>query len=290
MSSHTTCNQSDCPSKENLSNWYDNGGDSTIASHVGECRNCGETVTFYRKVDETVRLCSCPPSYLESQILEVCKGVEGEILAFPLWMRALRIAAVAAVVCTVAGAVFVVTSTPSTTGSSRILAVAGRGADGEAMAELVNPGTPKTGNSGSGGGLALKGPGDGVRGTDLVSVSAAGSRDREDGSRRAVRGDIAISPIVHHVWVVDDLEACKTSFIGALPEGVEPSLTPGGDDSKCSLQVVLSDTQLQGLVNVLKEDGWALFTKDFPQPGEEDKVALTGRKVRYEAELVRKVD
>lgn len=288
MKSEDMKTDADCPSKEELSNWYDNGGDSGIDAHVEECRSCVETVGFYRKVDETVRMSTMPPSYLAGNIVEACHGVQGEALAFPLWMRALRMAATVAVIGTVAGAIYLVTS-PGVPGRDNVIAAtAGDTAEVESpiVAEFrTDPRFEGHGRNGSPGALPdLAAVGSG----DLVAVSAAGGLGDAVSRPGRAKPLVRIADDVRHVWVVNDLQTSQEIFQAVLPDGVSLAAKTAEGDSKLAFEAAMSDVQLQQVVDALKNRGWALFTKNYPQPGEADRVDLTGRKVNYFVDLVNK--
>jgi hypothetical protein len=127
----------------------------------------------------------------------------------------------------------------------------------------------------------------GARNLGLVSLGGGDAGDGAGGRRGRPVG--VIGPTVKHVWVVDDMDTSKDAFLKALPKGVEAKLCGEATDKFC-LEAVLQDRQLQNLVDGLEEKGWALFTKDYPQPGESEKVVLTGRNVKYVVDLVKKTD
>lgn len=275
-----------CPSKEDLSGWYDNGGDETVATHVGTCRTCDETVVFYKKVDETVRFVATPPTCLKSQILDSCHGLESEVLQFPLWIRVLRIAAVAAVVATVAGAVHLVTSGGMGEGAPTVVDKGARDL-GEAPRVMAEIGLPSLNQAMGSETVAPRTEGV-VRLNDLVAVSTGG--ERHIGPLGGVRPVVSIGQLVRHVWTVDDLADARQVFVDMLPASVVPELSRQVGEDKYFFEALLTDEQLQTLVDGLKNRGWSLVTKDFPQPGEEAKVSLTGRVVRYAVDLVGKSD
>ncbi len=280
----------DCPPSEALSNWYDNGGDSRIENHLDQCEACVHTVTFYRRVDDTVRLTAMPPADLAGNIARACHGLEGEILAFPWWIKALRLAAVVAIVGTVAGMLHLL-NPEERQSEPRPVAVA-LPSQAEHSAELsvaiVDPiPIPIPVPSLLGDRLDVRSTG-GLGAADLLPVSL-NSGSRPAPVARWAAATIDIGDTVRHVWVVDNLETSRTVFERNLPAGIKPC-SCREEETRLCFEIKLTDRQLQQLVDNLRKAGWALFTKEFPQPGEADRVALSDRRIQYFAELVRKAE
>ncbi|MDT8390691.1 MAG: hypothetical protein RRC34_09320 [Lentisphaeria bacterium] len=267
-----------CPSKEELSNWYDNGGDDTIKDHLEVCAPCDETVGFYKKVDETVCYVSAAPDYLATDIAEACRNLERETLAFPLWARLARIAAVAAVVVSVAAAVHVMTAP-------------GDGADTRLVIGGESSGNTETGVTLAVDEISLNAKPDTVADlnpvtvTDIRPVSINSTADMSKTQALTRLGDA-----VRHVWAVDDINLSRVTLLEALPKDVKTHCFSNVSDEKLTFQAAMSDAQLQNFVNTLQAKGWALVTKDFPQPGEINKLKLTGHSVNYRIDLVKKLD
>lgn len=268
-----------CPSKEELSNWYDNGGDESIKNHLQECVPCEESVGFYRKVDETVCSSSVAPDYLAADIAEACRHLEHETLVFPFWVRLARVAAVIAVVGSVATALHIMTSPGEDAHGGRIVTV------GESPGN-VSPGVTVSANEPSGqqepetiGSLHT------VSTADIRPVSVNANRDSGSGDALIQLGDS-----VRHVWAVDNIKAASTSLLEALPNDVSKHCFSNLSRETLTFQAAMSDVELQSFVNTLQARGWALVSKDFPQPGEIKKLSLNGHRVNYQIDLVKKVD
>lgn len=267
-----------CPSKEELSNWYDNGGDEQIKDHLEECVPCEETVGFYKKVDETVCYLSTAPDYLASDIAEACRNLEHETLVFPVWIRLVRIAAVVAVVGSVAAAVHFMTS-PGGDTDPRIVTggePSENTAPGVIIAVKEDPLNPEPGT------VSDLNPGNitDIRPVSLNSGTGSGT----------IQALTQIGDAVRHVWAVDDIKLSRMTLLEALPKDVSKHCFTNVSDEKLTFQAAMSDAQLQSFVNTLQAKGWALVTKDFPQPGEVNKLKLNGHPVNYQIDLVKKSD
>lgn len=90
---------------------------------------------------------------------------------------------------------------------------------------------------------------------------------------------------LRHVWSVDDLEAAE-DFMENVAKANKKLYQIANDKNSCSVSICLKDTELQELVDKLKERGWSLLTPALPQPGKADDIAFTGKNVFYRLELV----
>lgn len=270
-----------CPSKEELSNWYDNGGDNTIKDHLKECVPCEETVGFYKKVDETVCYLSTPPDYLASDIAEACRHLEHETLRFPIWVRLARIAAVVAVVGGVAVALRIITSPSEYSQGARV--VIGGETSKKSSAGMVTSAQDKPGavEPRTLGGLNA------VPATDIRPVSI---HSTNTGGTAATQTLTMLGDSVRHVWAVDNIKSARLTLLEALPNDVTKHCFSNLSDKTLTFQASMTDGELQTFVNTLQAKGWALVTKEYPQPGEVNKLSLNGHRVNYRIDLVKKMD
>ena len=280
--------QSACPDKVALSVWVDSAGDAAVASHLDQCAACRQTVGSYQGFNQALRKSARPQADLAGRIWQACQTAPAAaplpVMAFPLWMQAVRIAAAVLIVGAVTGVVFVLggpdrgkvtlasLSKPDAAAPTAIIVAVPR----ERM--YIPFATP-------GAAYAATSPG-GLDATTLARVSTTDS----DSPLTALPSSLGVAPVVlansvRHVWVVSDVAAAEREFLGTLPENATPLCT-NRKDRAASFKVILSDRQLQQLVNRMEDAGWALVSPSLPQPGEEGKLLVTGKEVLYVVDLV----
>ncbi|MBT3376373.1 MAG: hypothetical protein HN742_11645 [Lentisphaerae bacterium] len=278
-----------CPSVEDLSAFHDDAlNDGSVGEHVADCTSCRSTIDTYTVIDDAVQSLGDTPANLAERIQEQCKSLKPEPLMFrvmgsPIW----RHAAAAAAVALIAVAIHYAVDSSSPASSSHAAAISPEDSLTHAPETVVvvppaelpqlppQPGPEYTGRDGA------------IPSTDLTRVNAGGTAKAVPGTvslANAVRKAI-VPPRVKHVWVVKNVEEAIEMLQRALPEGI--SCTTTGDiGNKASLQLLLTDEQLQALVDRLAEAGWPLLSPGVPQPRKGAELLLSRSVVRYDIDLV----
>ncbi len=121
-------------------------------------------------------------------------------------------------------------------------------------------------------------PGD-LRLAGMYNSRIDGSSNDGAGRRSMLGGGVT------HVWSVDALpEAMELLRHVAEVNGKKMAEETKGEVS--SVFMVLADTEVQELVDRLKEHGWSLLSPALPQPGKSSEMAFMGRDVLYRMDLV----
>jgi hypothetical protein len=273
---------SKCPDQEELSAWLDGQNGQGVEQHISECLDCREKVEFYQRIDTALQSRTQPADDLVWRIEKTC----AELVAAPaprLWIvqwapRLLRIAAIFAFICAVALMTKLMNS----------------GAEDQSQAVAINSNqqVPKTApqtvieNEEVTFGVANNGRPDLYSERDLRLVTP------EDQLQRALREAVQEQPqlavlpeSVHHVWVVENLADSRRLLEQHLPAEAAWLCATKKDRAMC-FRISLSDQLLQGLVDQLQAAGWALVTPGLPQPGETERLLVTGKKIVYVADVV----
>jgi hypothetical protein len=129
-----------------------------------------------------------------------------------------------------------------------------------------------------------------VRLGDMTLVSAGPVARPEISNRTPVAtADDDVAGSVRHVWLVKDATA-PLKWLRPLLPGHEDTLDHwiNTNSDTYRLQLTLTDRELQGLVNQLASQGFALLSPDAPQPGLFRQGTFTERPVVYEVHFVEK--
>lgn len=292
----------DCPTQEQLAEFFEGGGGSCSDAHVVSCPRCQSTLTAYRLLDQAVQRAADPPTALAERIKQRCAGLSWEqarpatdawtsrVLALPRWFRpapryAVAWAAILVLLFTVAwpllksgaptGGGAVANVPPFTGGASGAQGRVGEAADGPGAAAASWTLYPRDG------GNVIDPAGSLSRvGTDGATLSPASATPPEFRARTVVPSR------VRHVWMVDDLGQAESMLRASLPATASCAVVEVGP-STASYNVFLSDHRLQGLVDRLASMGFPLVSASVPQPGKGDRLLMTSRTVRYDVEFVR---
>lgn len=132
---------------------------------------------------------------------------------------------------------------------------------------------------------------DGLRIAEVQLVSSG----PDGGIRTPQRVDIhaptqhSVADHVHHVWLVDDATAPLEILKPLLPDD-EAVISHWIEQRKerYRLQLTISDSDLQGLVNRFDALGYTLVSPAAPQPGLIRKVAFSAKVVLYEVDFVKR--
>ena len=123
----------------------------------------------------------------------------------------------------------------------------------------------------------------------FVTLVSGEARDARAGNTMTLANltPAVLPQSVRHVWVVDDLEAARKIFLETIPRDSVQLCEKSSAKSLC-FRVVLTDSQVQQLVDKLGDTGWALVSPSLPQPGEVDRLRTVDKEVMYIAEVVAK--
>ncbi len=273
----------ECPPKEELSAWHDGEGDDAVGSHVSACSACRVTTEFYGQVDRIVRVSLQPSSGLTERIAAACEALPPEPLRLQWPLVFLRAAAIIVIVTTLS-AVFMVLQ--PVRNQSILAGGPNSGAKVLTPAVVEDVDLPPVRR-------ALPSVFATVRPDGLSPFLrvAAGDpqrlRDRTVLSRLSAGGNTqtVLPNSVKHVWVVDDLQKGRQQLLSALPDGVS-YLCASKENRAMRFRISLSDANLQALVDRLEQRGFALVSPEPPQPGQVDRLSITGKEIVYVADLV----
>lgn len=242
----------ECPSGDGFSALVDGTGDDELQVHLESCAGCRRAVEGLRRVDGLIRRRMAPPPGLAGRVVAAVKASEasgrGVSAGWRVW-PALRFAAVLAVT---AAALAAVVQMLNRAGSDP-----GRAGGAPSAGEQTVAGA---GGSGAA-------PGDGA-----VTWPAAGD-GTEPGAPSGLPGR------VQHVWAVANAEGECKYLVSLLPQGSYEMTRR--EDGNTVFNVLLTDRQLQSLVDRLHEHEWQLVSPNPPQPRQRVNVALRGQPVHY---------
>lgn len=273
----------ECPSIELLSAWHDGEGSDEIARHVERCAACRKAVEFYAGIDAAVSAACQPSPDLAVRISRACRNLQREPLQFAWGARLLRAAAGIALIAAAAAVIAMIATRDGTSGRPAQLTTLPE--------QTPSDDAPQTADTARRTAPVyrtvyynrLDGP------APLARVGAETSDFPDSIAQRLMpqpqRSITILQNSVNHVWVVDDLDVARQQVLDLLPAGASAMcVTPQARALR--LHITLTDQQLQALVNRLEARGWALVTPNLPQPGQIDRLQLTGDQVVYVADIV----
>jgi len=276
-----------CPPNEDLSAFHDEAlRDVQIEEHVVECDDCRGALKTFAVIDEAVQAMGMAPGDLVTKISGHCASLSPKpllfrVLAFSFWRNA---AAAAAVILAAVAIHYTVSS--STPASSQVVTTPPTTPGGPALFPSVGavkplPKPPQ---------LMARIPERPREGRTLSPVQLTRTNASSGGPQGAVpfvggARKLLVPPRVRHVWVVDDVAGASAFLRGSLPEAVSCTTT-AAEEGKASLQVLLTDEQLQSLVDRLAEAGWPLLSPGVPQPRRGTDLILSRNVVRYDVDLL----
>lgn len=274
-----------CSSIEDLSAFHDRAlQDVQVEEHLVNCDACRASLEAFTVIDEAVQALGVPPSDLAGQISGNCASLAPEPLlfrasAFPFWRH---VAAAAAIIVVAVAIHYAVSS--SVPASSQVattpptavpapLPSAGAVKPLSEPPQLVasKPERPKENRI--------------ISAVELTRTNASGGTGPGAVPFAGALRKTLVPPRVKHVWVVGDVTEATALLHGSLPEGVSCTTT-ADEASKRSLQVLLTDEQLQSLVDRLAEAGWPLLSPGVPQPRKGSELILSQNVIRYDVDLV----
>jgi hypothetical protein len=266
-----------CPSVELLSIFLDEPSDLRVAEHVSSCEKCQAILADYDQIDRIQRERSAAPANLSRRIQQALPRQPSiHYSGAYFW---LRFAAGLTVLATAAGLLTYVIGFASNESDST-LAVAEPVAIGEHLSK-VEQALPDEMFSLTDQ-MRLQGN---IETDSLHNVSTGPKLSSTASSLRKFR----IGSQVEHIWLVDSLSASKQS-LQQLAAAVDCPLTWQEEDGSEAIKANISgsDTNIQSLVNTLKDQEWALLSPAWPQPHAESRTVLTGNQIQYRATIVKK--
>ncbi len=298
-----------CPDPIELSSWHDGENASNLESHVSSCQKCEKKIEAYVKIDNALK-CSVPDSKLADKIMNacICEDQSKPALKF---VSFLKIAAAAMVILAIG---YSITADMLSRDNTEIAdtTVNDTAADYDELNEnepepTLSPNQLTTQSQSDDGFMFVAKRGSrlqnlyGPRQLAATStpetatielsnarlVSVLGSSDNQ---RMMHVGSPTLLPRkVKHIWVVKNLETAKKEFLALLPDGAVCSIcksTDATNKASICITVELGEKELQKLVDALSTSGWALVSAASPQPGESNRLLLTGEKISYSFDLV----
>lgn len=319
-------NRQECPSFETLSAWYDGEEqDIRLKAHVEHCENCQQIIADFELFDDEIarHIESIAPD--KSTVQRLVKQTRYRLhpksirfLPFPvLWRLAACLALVLGIfglyqqwdrhryelanqpldVATVAGQAEEDLDELSAFEQELIEDLIAEFGDSAVDFDLQEVAAPQPVASSSGTSDA------GLRETE---INANGVLQLNDisfvgyGPPRAleVETESSISPAprpkllddhVRHVWLVDDATDPLRSLQALMPAHKQDfAELIAQQRDEYVLQFVVQDRDLQELVNHFDALNYKLISPNSPQPGNGDELRLTGKRVQYEVDFVRK--
>jgi hypothetical protein len=285
----------DCPPSVELSAWHDGEGEDAVGAHLQGCPRCTRTVRSYGAIDTALRRQVRPGASLVQRIHAACqRDLESRtfilVWPVPVW----RIASLAALVTLGLGALFLYAWNPAETHAPRpademavrtVLPAANplpmlAGANGSIPAPVAEFQPLRLGSAA--GGPTLAGGGN-LLSVSLPGVGLGGHSGASTGlmTLKEVAGDA-----VRHVWVVADTDQAVATLKHLLPEGTVLNPLSTRRSPRVAYRVLLSDLQVQELVDRMAEAGLSLVSPTLPQPGARERLLAQSKTVLYEMEFV----
>ncbi len=291
-----------CPACRDLNAIHDGQSDaSAILAHIERCPDCAAVLAVYRQLDQAVTTALRPPANLAERIRSTCRQqarhpqTSGRFQGRPLleWLPSLLRAAAAVAVIGAAGWLAWTTGHPAASAPTAPAPLVAFGQPYPApepetmITDAVTPAEPPMMDGGSAfpETMAATFPeSSAVAPQELQMVNIAG------GMPAAAWGDNGIAKLprrIRHVWVVHDPADAGRRLEAALPPAARLERPRTANSASRNLfRIRLPDRDTQTLVDNLSRAGFSLVSPNLPQPGENRRVATTGRPVIYEAELV----
>ncbi|MDD4540096.1 MAG: hypothetical protein PHT80_13860 [Lentisphaeria bacterium] len=302
----TASSKSTCPSVEQLSQFLDlTVADlsqpqwDVVASHLQECVACRNKVAAYQRLDQALQVAVLPPAGLADRIIAACQDANAResIRPFPWWRSGWGKAGIAAAVLAFAGLTAVnvstsgsgdsfVASAPQASATPAMLPAAAEPLLAQ-VATAVDEPPPAEDGAIATGALYERGKLSGsINSQDLRTVSRMAQKNQV-APATAVKS--LLPDTVRHVWTVDDLARSRQRLADAST-AMQAPVAWSNDDEQGRLKAVLllTDGELQQLVDRLGDGHWALVSPYLPQPNAPDLVQVTGKRLQYEIILVQR--
>jgi len=302
---------SDCPSLEELSLFADFNGTTKIEEHVKTCEKCQEILKFYHFVDDVIFEDMQPNAGLADRIKSTCHNLsKNEMDAFnPVYNQQpeqeqknnrkhisysqvfLKYAAVIAISGLLFSSVthwydqkhLPKTNTITTNNTTTT----------EAIAKNKIPTKIQIGNKSSFDSTKYYNPAFSfqpfspyIPDTQNVSLTQNNIASTNTTATTIVHNSGMVTRI-EQIWVCKDLDNAKNLLNKFLPAGGGYELNCKTKDSLSFKNVVISERELQSLVNGLHSSGLLLISPNGPEPGKVDLSKLNNHKVYYNIKFVK---
>jgi len=284
MSDETPKLTHECPSRIELSAWLDNESAARIGEHLKTCPMCHATVEQYRRLDQAVKAAVQPSPQLINQIKTNCRQQTFKPAFLLLWpalpQYAVRLAALVVLLLVVTG-LYLYTGRNSTlplkaTSPTLVKASVPVAPETVIPAPQVADSPPPAPEALQAGSLINTG--------ELMAVSTTG--DAMDSSVYSRQQTQPIPDYVRHVWIVNNLENGIKTLKAMVPADAACEINPEVGRNRAAFVVLVTDRQIQSLVDGLAGSGFSLVSPALPQPGEKQKVLVSGKTVLYDVEIV----
>jgi hypothetical protein len=309
----------ECPSSEVLSSWYDRElRNPEIDEHLAVCKGCQKVIAAYQSIDNvlTAGLSTDRRDVIIRSVIK--QSGRPSILHFPMYKVSIA-AGLAVVAVTLFIALNQMPLTPGTGLAAELddseieteidlaeaivepapMIAATRGPDHStvepppmpfAVARSTSPApAPREPRFHSTEAATATG---GIADLRLVNFDPDSRNTRDITPRRRsipASDQKVVEDFVRHIWLVDEtvapLEALKTY---TESDGQLLVDLIARDSDRYLLQMVLTDKDLQSLVNRFHDLRFKLLSPDAPQPGIIQTLNFSGKPVKYEMDIVRK--
>ena len=287
-----------CPKTEELGMYYDVPEDfPEIDAHVKQCHGCRKTIEAYRMLDEAIgeELNDCrPPKELTENIISACareaEEAEAERIADE-WMTpepetsesrrgyytaifryAASLLAVAALSALVTAKW--ITSAPAHQNEVSLAENAAAVSFSPAAAFSLADSRRVLDSA----------PVNSSRGTIPVAIGQS-----QPGTSGMVVPRLSIPRDVTHVWISGEANGAKGLNLLSDNAGLFKEVNTASEGGITTWEIQCSDENLQRVADSLyAKAGWELLSPTYPQPGEGDSVAFSGKNVNYTLKLIQK--
>jgi len=277
-----------CPTQEELSVFYDQPSDNTIAEHVAACEKCHQTLaTFYQLERLTSELASPPAGLAErinAAVLRAPTSKPAPRVAFWQWHNLQQ--AASWILVAVLGSLWLLSYTQrdnqdSAVAVSEQLSLTASTQNATTQLQKIETPLPDDGFSLIDQ-LKLKGN---VDVGDLRKVSTGMQVNQSYSDTR----QYAIGSRIRHIWLTENLANSRS----ILEEAAKMSSCKidWKSDEKADTHIAIltaSDKNIQKLVNILYARNLQLLSPTYPQPQAEHKASFTGNAMQYQVVLVQK--
>ncbi|MFA6814910.1 MAG: hypothetical protein WCS73_01265 [Lentisphaeria bacterium] len=262
----TTSKSFSCPDSETLSEFVDNPSSTEIAEHIKMCSVCRQKVEAYIQIQQLIAGISQPPEDLVDKILiKTTRNNHGvapqRFRHFP-WIRF-----AAAIVAT---AMITAYFTKKQTASPN-----------EMMNQTMASSSPTQAYSSN----KSEQTAIGTRNTPSINTGPMQNVSTESASsieQNTIRKYLPASQVTH-IWSMEKIPGAQ-KYLDSLVKGEK--LTWKHSNGILTTSLILSDQDLQQLIDNLYHSGWSLLSPFYPQPEASDVTIFTGKKICYNLKLI----
>jgi len=256
---------SPCPDSETLSEFIDNPSTPEIAEHIQMCLACRKKVEATMQIQQLITEITHPPEDLVNKIL--AKTTRGNLDAalqkihhFP-WMRF-----AAAIIATAMITAYFTKQPAVSPNKSSIQAIATTSTS-DASSDISTNATIETMSSPS------------INTGPMQNVSTNSSESIQQNTIRKYLPESQVT----HIWAIKDIAKAQ-KYLESLVKGEE--LTWKHSNGIRTTSLILSDQDLQQLIDKLYHSDWSLLSPFYPQPEAADVTIFTGKKICYNLKLI----